>query len=209
MFAFQKDKTIVSYVSKKNKVVVLISTMHLEDESIDESTGDENKPNIVTFYNLTKGGVDVVDKLCTTYSTSRKTNRWPLVIFFRILDTVGINSFVIFNSNVPQNNLSRKDFLQELGLALLDEHLKSRATMCRLPKTIRERAAKRAKIDIPPPPAPNPGRKSRCSVCPRMRDVKVKTSCNKCFKPMCNKHMKTVCEPCLQASEISEEESDN
>uniref|UniRef100_A0A1B6HM46 PiggyBac transposable element-derived protein domain-containing protein n=1 Tax=Homalodisca liturata TaxID=320908 RepID=A0A1B6HM46_9HEMI len=210
IFAYQKDKTIVSYVPKRNKVVVLLSTMHLEDDSIDESTGDDNKPNIITFYNMTKSGVDVVDKLCTTYSTSRKTNRWPLVLFFRILDLAGVNSLVLFNSNVPQNKLSRKSFLEELGLSFVDDQVTLRATTSRLPKAIRKRAAKRAKLDdVPPPAAPVPGRKVRCSVCPRMKDMKVKTTCYKCNKPMCNTHMKTICEPCLEPPDNFTEESDS
>lgn len=125
------------------------------------------------------------------------------------MDLAGINSFVVFNSNVPETKLNRKSFLQELGLSLLDDHLRNRATMRRLPKAIRQRAAKKAKVDdVPPPAAVNPGQKSRCTVCPRMKDIKVKTSCAKCSKPMCNKHMKTVCEPCLQASDNSTEDSD-
>lgn len=38
--------------------------MQLEYDSNDDTTGDENKPCIKTFYNLTKSGIDVVDKLC-------------------------------------------------------------------------------------------------------------------------------------------------
>lgn len=69
--------------------------MHTESSSIDETTGDDFKPEIITFYNMTKAGVDTVDKLCATYSVARKCNRWPLVIFFRIIDIAGINSFVL------------------------------------------------------------------------------------------------------------------
>lgn len=42
-----------------------------ESSSIDESTGDDFKPEI----NMTKAGVDTVDKLCATYSVARKCNR--------------------------------------------------------------------------------------------------------------------------------------
>lgn len=66
VFGFQEDITIVSYVPKKGKNVILASSMH-HDDSIDSSTGDKSKPEIVTFYNSTKRGVDVVDKLCAYY----------------------------------------------------------------------------------------------------------------------------------------------
>ncbi|XP_035212060.1 uncharacterized protein LOC118186137 [Stegodyphus dumicola] len=58
IFGFQKEATLVSYVPKKNKSVILLSTMHSGDQ-IDESTGESKKPEIITFYNMTKGAVDV------------------------------------------------------------------------------------------------------------------------------------------------------
>jgi len=81
IFAFQKETTIVSYTPRKNRNVLLLSTMH-NDDAIDPSTGESRKPEIITFYSLTKGAVDVVDEMSATYSTARKCNRWPMVIFF-------------------------------------------------------------------------------------------------------------------------------
>nr|XP_023011791.1 piggyBac transposable element-derived protein 4-like [Leptinotarsa decemlineata] len=72
MFGFRKEGTIVSYVPKKNEHVVLISSLHFDDK-IDESTGDKMKPEIIPFYNVTKAGVDVVDKLCSSYNVARNT----------------------------------------------------------------------------------------------------------------------------------------
>ena len=46
-------------------------------------------------YNATKGWVDNLDKLVTDYSCKRRTLRWPLVIFFNILDISGYNVFVM------------------------------------------------------------------------------------------------------------------
>ncbi|ENN77514.1 hypothetical protein YQE_05993, partial [Dendroctonus ponderosae] len=73
---------------KKNKAVILLSTMHSTNE-IDEDT---QKPLANLDYNATKGGVDTVDQMCASYSTSRITRRWPLTVFFRHLDISGINS---------------------------------------------------------------------------------------------------------------------
>lgn len=39
------------------------------------------KPEIITDYNSTKGGVDTVEKMCATYTVSKITKRWPCVIF--------------------------------------------------------------------------------------------------------------------------------
>jgi D-arabinose 1-dehydrogenase-like Zn-dependent alcohol dehydrogenase len=67
---FRKEMTMVSYVPKKGKVLLLVSTMH-NDDKIDETTQHLRKPEIITTYNLTKGGVDTVDQLCATYDVSR------------------------------------------------------------------------------------------------------------------------------------------
>ncbi|KAG8176608.1 hypothetical protein JTE90_028590 [Oedothorax gibbosus] len=80
LFGFQKDKALVSYVPKKNKCVNL-STMH-NDDTIDTSSGEAKNPEIVTFYNITKGAVDVVDELSSAYLTARISKRWPMVVFF-------------------------------------------------------------------------------------------------------------------------------
>ncbi|XP_046396726.1 uncharacterized protein LOC124163702 [Ischnura elegans] len=95
IFGFAKNlTTLVSYVPNKNKVVLLTSTMH-HSKSIDNATGEQKKPEIITFYNATKGGVDVVDEMCGNYSVARKTNCWPLTAFYHILHIIGLNSLII------------------------------------------------------------------------------------------------------------------
>ncbi|KAJ4444070.1 hypothetical protein ANN_05859 [Periplaneta americana] len=70
MFGFNGDITLVSHVPKKGKVVLLLSTMH-HDDKIDESTGEQKKPDMITSYNTFKGGVDTVDQMCATYVVSQ------------------------------------------------------------------------------------------------------------------------------------------
>ncbi|XP_072395021.1 uncharacterized protein [Diabrotica undecimpunctata] len=75
LFGFQKDITLLSYVpKKKNKNVLLLSTMH-HDGAIDEATGDKNLPEVISFYNFTKSGVDVVDELSASYNVYRNLRR--------------------------------------------------------------------------------------------------------------------------------------
>ena len=107
IFGFQKDVTLVSYVPKKSKCVVLLSTMH-HDNTIDENS-EKKKPEIIQFYNETKGGVDTVDEMSTLYSTARKTNRWPMVVFYCVLNVAAINARVALMStkNAPLQYKSR------------------------------------------------------------------------------------------------------
>ncbi|KAJ8885235.1 hypothetical protein PR048_011431 [Dryococelus australis] len=140
MFGFQEDCSLMYYAPTKNKNVLLISTMH-HDTAIDNRTGNLNKPEIVTFYNSTKGGVAVVDKLCVTYNTSRNSRRWPITIFYSLLNIAGINANIIHigNNNCEQK---RRLFLRELVIGLVDEHLHSRAHITNVPKTLKERVQK-------------------------------------------------------------------
>jgi len=99
---------------------------------------DENtqKPVQIVDYNSTKGGVDTVDLMCSTYTTARKTKRWPVVIFFRELDIAGINSLKIFLANNPEKNYSRRQYLFELSMQLMEKNLKKRSELRSLPKDV-------------------------------------------------------------------------
>ncbi|UYV83181.1 hypothetical protein LAZ67_23000083 [Cordylochernes scorpioides] len=132
IFGFTQNTTLVSYVPKKSKAVLLLSTMH-SNPTIDEESGFQLKPEIVTFYNLTKGGVDMVNQMCGTYSVSRRTNRWPLCLFFDLLNVAGINSEIIFKSlNINSPRVPRRIFLKNISLQLFQDHLKIRSQLKKL-----------------------------------------------------------------------------
>lgn len=102
-FLYTADTSLVSYVPKKGKNVVLMSTLHRDGRICDQ---EHQKPEIIMDYNATKGGVENLDKLVTAYSCKRRTLRWPLVIFFDILDISAYNSFVIWMALNPEWNAS-------------------------------------------------------------------------------------------------------
>ena len=56
-FYFTSDTTIVNYVPKKNKNVILLSTTH-KDMKISDRT--DKKPQMILDYNSTKGAVDTL-----------------------------------------------------------------------------------------------------------------------------------------------------
>ncbi|CAG9828735.1 unnamed protein product [Diabrotica balteata] len=58
MFAFQDDITLVSYIPKRNKNVLLLFSLH-HDDKIDV---DFMKPEMILDYNSTKGRVETEDK---------------------------------------------------------------------------------------------------------------------------------------------------
>ncbi|CAJ1071446.1 piggyBac transposable element-derived protein 1-like [Xyrichtys novacula] len=119
-FAFTSTTAAVSYVSKKNKNVLLVSTKHTEAEVSDRC---DRKPVIILDCNRCKGGVDNLDKVIGTYSCRRMTARWPLVVFHNIVDVSSYNAFVIWRELnpewMPQKRNKRRVFLERLGKALV------------------------------------------------------------------------------------------
>ena len=146
--AFRPKMTLISYVPRKNKNVILLSTMH-HDADIDPDTGDLRKPEIISTYNRTKSGVDTLDEMCGTYSTSRRCRRWPLVLFYRLLDISGINGQVVFISNNPQSKLMRRLYLREVGMSLVKPQIITRLSGTRLPIQLQGSARKIARMEEP------------------------------------------------------------
>ncbi|XP_035854995.1 uncharacterized protein LOC118494664 [Sander lucioperca] len=132
-FAFTPTVTLVSYVPKRNKNVVLLSTLHMGDARV--SAGRHAKPDIILHYNSTKGSVDNLDKLVGTYSCRRKTARWPLAVFHNILDVSAYNAFVLWRELRPKwmrGKLNRhRAFLEELGRALVTPLIERRRCLPR------------------------------------------------------------------------------
>lgn len=83
---------------------------------IDEATG---KPEIVLFYNDTKGGTDSFDKKCHDFTTVRKTRRWPMRYFYGMLDQANVNSFIIYNLLESNEKKYRKDYILDLSMTLI------------------------------------------------------------------------------------------
>ncbi|UYV72184.1 hypothetical protein LAZ67_9002121 [Cordylochernes scorpioides] len=126
VFGFQSEMTLLSYKSKENKVVLMLSTLH-HDANIDDSTGELKKPEMIMFYNMTKGGVDMMDEMTATYNCARNSRRWPMVIFYSLLNIGAINSQIIHFANGNASKVkSRRHFLKTLSLDLIEEMVKVR-----------------------------------------------------------------------------------
>ena len=126
-FVFTDTTTAVSYCPKKRQNVILMSTLH-KDAAV--SSGSDKKPIIILDYNKNKGGVDNLDKLSATNTCQRMTRRWPMVVFYNILDVSAYNAFVLWthihqgwNSNQKSK---RRMFLEEIGRSLVKVHIGER-----------------------------------------------------------------------------------
>lgn len=196
MFGFNTDCTVVSYIPKPGKNVLVISTLHRLDE-IDPNSEVKKKPVIISDYNATKGGVDTVDKLCANYNVARNTRRWPMVIFYTMLNIAGINSQIIYTANNPGTEQLRRNFLRELANGLIKPHLELRAQISCLPTTIKLRLSEICRVQQQEVPQQN-ARPGRCAFCDWKKNRKTRFCCFRCNTFMCLEHITAVCGNCLE-----------
>lgn len=199
IFGFTKNETLVSYVPKKGKTVVVVSSLHVSSNDIDETI--QKKPEIILHYNNTKSGVDTADQLCATYNTARTTRRWPMVIFYHLLNTASINSRIILLGN-NENYRTRRNYMKELGNMLIREQLQRRSLMESLPDDLKFllKKYKPDSNDQEDEPASSQRKRRRCQPCYKeKKDAKTLNACEICDKAVCTKkHAKIICETCLQ-----------
>ncbi|XP_035231848.1 uncharacterized protein LOC118203679 [Stegodyphus dumicola] len=103
------DKTLTIYRCKSKKNVVILSTMH-SNMFVDDSI--KKNPNTVTYYNSTKCGIDVADQMLRKYSTSSGSRRWPVHVFYNVLDIAALNAWIIFKESLG-TSISRREFILE------------------------------------------------------------------------------------------------
>ncbi|XP_035263121.1 piggyBac transposable element-derived protein 4-like [Anguilla anguilla] len=126
-FAFIPSATLVSYCPKRNRSAVLLSTLHKDAEVGD---GEDRKPAVVMDYNRSKGGVVNLGKATGIYSCKRVTARWPLVIFYNIIDVSSHNAVIIWNKLNPTwmagKRSKKRAFLDQLGRELVTPQIQRR-----------------------------------------------------------------------------------
>lgn len=127
--------TLIQYQCKKNKTVLILSSLH-PDVIITDT--NKKKPETVIFYNETKAGVDSIDQMAKAYTTKTPCFRWPVYVFYNVLDLAAINAFLVYKE-VISSNISRRDFMYKLIEELCDnfskkdisyKNLKRKASNC-------------------------------------------------------------------------------
>ncbi|XP_024862460.1 uncharacterized protein LOC112450618 [Kryptolebias marmoratus] len=173
--------TLTVYAPKRRKTVCILSSMHSVVE-----TGDtrKKKPNTVTDYNSVKCGVDVMDQMVRKYTVRSGTRRWPVAVFYNMIDIAALNAYVLFQACTGFKE-RRTDFLVKLARELAQSHM----------------AAKEAcKENLPPqPPTPDTGKRVSCQVkccCKSNRATQRCVSCNRFTCGKCRKEMLWQCQVC-------------
>ncbi|KRX87979.1 hypothetical protein T4E_3880 [Trichinella pseudospiralis] len=180
MFCFDEQLTLLSYIPKRRKCVLLLSTMHHDDAL---SAEHEGKPDIVLFYNKTKSVLqeinssDGISKFI--FDLGRRTQRWPMALWFNTSDCAGLAAFVIWTMKKTEWNAQksqrRRTFLMECGKNFVDVVLQKLRKAIESLETATASQQSMANKD-------QKATARRCVYCGRKRDRKVKTSCITCGK---------------------------
>lgn len=199
-YGYTKDMTLLSYVPKKSKAVILVSSMH--HSKYTDMTN--NKPEIISFYNATKSGVDTMDMKCANYSPNRRTRRWPLAIFYYLISMMCVNTEIIHKASKTASTLKRFDFMKLLATNLIKNHMTRRLHIPNLPSEIRKIIA-----DIFPHHDQHAGRqigqrtdkldkRKACRYCPYEKHRMTNYKCIKCETPNCLECSKKLCNECVK-----------
>ena len=129
-----------------------------------------------------------MDHLTTIFSCRRKPNRWPMVLFFNMLDVAGVAAFIIWISlnldwsfNDPQGR--RRKFLKQLSQELTNDYIQiCLQTQSCLKSNVRNSLKMIGKLDDLPHPAPAAENRpwKHCRLCPTQIDKKTPGVCNIC-----------------------------
>lgn len=191
---------MLSYNPKKKKVVLVISSIH-QTGKIHEGTG---KPEMIEFYNKTKGGTDSFDFKCHQYTTTRKTSRWPVRFFYGMLDQANVNSPILYTLSGNNPEMKRIDYAMELAMQLIKPALAARLATPTL--TLKLRNMIEDFVDAKDIPEDmdirhefvcnKMSKQKRCNLCPSSLDRKTYYKCLKCNKAMCREHVAKICCDC-------------
>ncbi|KAL7827205.1 hypothetical protein SRHO_G00329230 [Serrasalmus rhombeus] len=178
--------TLTVYAPKWKKVVYILSSMHSVVETEDTT---KRKPNTVTQYNNTKCGVDVMDQM-REYSVRAGTRRWPVAVFYNMIDMAALNAHVLYQACTGVQE-RRVDFLVELAKELGDSH-------------VSEKKARKEKLLRQRPSTPSPGKRAKCQVNHRCTNNCATVRCVDCYKYTCGKCTRDIPWQCQVSSDSAD-----
>ena len=188
--------TLVSYAPCRNRIVTLLSSSH--GRGVCPPQDPANRPQMILDYNRGKGGVDQLDENLAEFSCVRKTVRWPLLVFFNIIDVACNNAFIhLKRDGYPK---TKKVFLRELSVQLATDFAKRRFQTNRGALRFHKPILQAAELFgfLPEVDSESDAANQslgRCKVCSKV----TRSRCDQCFVFLCPTH-RTMKKTCLCTS---------
>ena len=142
----------------------------------------KKKPETVLFYNETKVGVDVVDQMVRMYSVKASSRRWPMHVFYNVIDMALLNGWILFRE-VTGSHISRRKYIQQVAdeLTGASHSIQNRRRMVN------------STISFEPEPSSRQRLTCNTGACNKNRTT---DRCSVCRRPICGKCSVKKCPQC-------------
>lgn len=120
------------------------------------------------------------------YSTKSKSNRWPVQVFFNILDLSAINAWILYKQTTGER-ISRQEFLFQLAEELATEY-----------RDIHEQEKMESMAKTSADSATISERRKTCQIgyCKKNKTINICSTCKKYVCGKCLRERPSVCKKC-------------
>lgn len=186
------DDGILATRWKDTKDVLLMSNCHGATTGLAKrtlKTGDKTEiecPDAIIFYNKFMGGVDLADQKVSTYDLDRKSAKWWRKVFYKLLMSAVVNSWIIFNE--IQN---KKNPLLNFLVPLAEQLIELGRSGTRMKRRLSGRSGRHSNrrlgmMNVGDHLPKQIATRRRCHRCSQAKkEVRTKTICVACDIPLC------------------------
>ena len=193
------DKVNVVYKKvKPSKHVAVLTTLHNTFTYVENT-----KTEAHMFYNASKGGVDAFDMMCAASATNRKTRRWPMVVFYGLLNLVMNNAWIIYSSRDGHSHRNRIDFTTAMAFAMVKPYAVHRYEThhhylsWNLKSLLKTMYIGQGDAVEPLPALMSTKKRQRCYLCDLKSNWRGKHVCHgQCGRNVCTQHSRHICQIC-------------
>lgn len=198
------DESMLAIKWSDKREVTVLTTIH---QAGSVSVGRRNrhapggretvqKPAAIVEYNQYMGGVDRADQLLSYYGFAHRTRKWWRRVFFFLLDTAVVNSYILYTEDHPdkKKRMTHEQFRIELANNLLSSAGDHTTTACSLhgpqpePLPLSLRLTERHFLTNIGKTSSGRSVQRDCTVCSQRKGRGRKTTiykCKQCDLPMC------------------------
>ncbi|KAF5281922.1 hypothetical protein FQR65_LT14448 [Abscondita terminalis] len=125
-FDYKSDGNIICVKWHDSAVVTVASNYHVvtplqntKRRMKGQSKVDVPQPNLIKKYNQGMGGVDLFDRMCSSYRPRLRNKKWWWNLFSHSINMTVVAAFRFYEYLNPDENISHLDFRRSVAMALI------------------------------------------------------------------------------------------
>ena len=186
------NKGIIATKWRDTKEVLVMSNCHTDEMGKVKRTQKNGErmevecPAAIDFYNKFMGGVDLADQKVSTYDLNRKSGKWWRKVFYKLLMTAVVNSWIIYQE-LKQTKIPLISFLVPLAEEMIATGRAKAGIKRRLSGKCGLRTKRQKTMVNVGDHLPTEGSsRRRCQRCSKnSKETRTKTICVACNIPLC------------------------